>query len=862
MVQPKGFKEQLVFQPVSGNQGFQPLQAPDTTPQLRRNQQAQLNEMQIHAKARMDDMRTQQQILESKKLVEDLQMKQLLGLTEAGTEFLTKAGEVWNEHEEAAGTSIFFEDLAAREAARSEYLQNESQLSALDSASEELALDAQKKGAPFHVTSRYGDLWGRRKRGYEIAAAKHYGLNYNTHVQQQLQSDRVISLPDGKQLALNKPNKTNREYAAARAFIREEYMQLTGMHVMDKGVLAEHAFPEMQKQDARLSAQHQKQQADEQSFMRETEAFGHFADTHATDPLAFSHLLNTLATNTKDGVAIGMRGAWKKVRTVLVEMSDNGQDITPLLASAARQVIPGDPKNRTYGELYGRQLDSIYDDALEQDRKNWTDQRNTAQMQYTDLRDKGIQQLGEDASLGDIEALEKNLTEFAQQNGIYTGPDQVIANLKNDPYVSGDAARYAAAVSDLQMKQALGILKVADVEQYGPRIRERFMPIAINQENSWKKVGGLESKTKRLTQYIKGQPGINLLPDQSMGEAALGVAEHYEKLMLLRTQELIRIGTDPDTAADQAYNEFQIQFDKDKVNPASRFYIDPNGKGFNNFHDRTATIDNTRVLNANLRHINSVAQAMPNKYLDSPGLFGNEEYFQNIKDNYGKPGFTIPQEIVRWALYHRKSPLEIINRQMEALGLGTLPNTEQVLEQRKNATPEYRRFLDNLFSGVATQNQFNRFSGVELPVRSSVAQYVPDRPVSRVRAAIISQESGGDYHVVNPHSGAIGLGQVMPENVGPWTLKHLGRAMSPSEFRYNRAAQDAVIDGQFREMYQRYAIPGRSEEQIIRMIAAEWYGGPGAVQHWNNPRYGGGYGGQYPNMQQYTAKIWQRYRGS
>jgi len=46
-------------------------------------------------------------------------------------------------------------------------------------------------------------------------------------------------------------------------------------------------------------------------------------------------------------------------------------------------------------------------------------------------------------------------------------------------------------------------------------------------------------------------------------------------------------------------------------------------------------------------------------------------------------------------------------------------------------------------------------------------------------------------------------------------------------------------------------------ETIIRMAAAAWYGGAGAMEHWDNPNYGGGEG--YPSMQEYTTSVWSRY---
>ena len=101
----------------------------------------------------------------------------------------------------------------------------------------------------------------------------------------------------------------------------------------------------------------------------------------------------------------------------------------------------------------------------------------------------------------------------------------------------------------------------------------------------------------------------------------------------------------------------------------------------------------------------------------------------------------------------------------------------------------------------------------------------------RFRNAVVGQESGGNPNAVNSRTGAAGLGQVMPENVGPWTEKHLGRRMTYEEFLADPQAQERVIMGEFQEVLGKHNQPGRSEEEIVRRAAAEWYGGPGGVKH-------------------------------
>lgn len=125
------------------------------------------------------------------------------------------------------------------------------------------------------------------------------------------------------------------------------------------------------------------------------------------------------------------------------------------------------------------------------------------------------------------------------------------------------------------------------------------------------------------------------------------------------------------------------------------------------------------------------------------------------------------------------------------------------------------------------------------------------------REAIIGKESGGNYNAINPDSGALGIGQVMPENVGPWTEKYLGRRLTPEQFLQDKAAQDKVINGRFTDMIADQQAAGFKGELMIRRAAAVWYSGQPNL--WNNtkPQYSNGR--QYPSVAEYTKAIWEAY---
>jgi hypothetical protein len=125
--------------------------------------------------------------------------------------------------------------------------------------------------------------------------------------------------------------------------------------------------------------------------------------------------------------------------------------------------------------------------------------------------------------------------------------------------------------------------------------------------------------------------------------------------------------------------------------------------------------------------------------------------------------------------------------------------------------------------------------------------------------ALIGKESGGDPSVLNKSgSGAIGLGQVMPENVGPWTQRWLGKRMTPEEFRRNPEAQRRVVSAQFRQNLNDQIAAGYEPAIALRRAAAIWYSGQ--ADKYNDAKPQSWNGNPYPSIRDYTLDILQRYQ--
>lgn len=131
--------------------------------------------------------------------------------------------------------------------------------------------------------------------------------------------------------------------------------------------------------------------------------------------------------------------------------------------------------------------------------------------------------------------------------------------------------------------------------------------------------------------------------------------------------------------------------------------------------------------------------------------------------------------------------------------------------------------------------------------------------LDRLRQAIVGKESGGNFSAVNPDSGALGIGQVMPENVPSWTQRHYGKRLTPQQFLADKKAQIAVVNGQLNEILQQQLRAGHPLEVAVRRTASIWYSGRGDLYNNTRPQYSNGR--RYPSISEYTADILNRYLG-
>ena len=138
--------------------------------------------------------------------------------------------------------------------------------------------------------------------------------------------------------------------------------------------------------------------------------------------------------------------------------------------------------------------------------------------------------------------------------------------------------------------------------------------------------------------------------------------------------------------------------------------------------------------------------------------------------------------------------------------------------------------------------------------------------VPALKESIIAQESNGDPTAINPDSGALGLGQVMPENIAGvgegWDYEALGRDVSAAEYLANPRIQTQIIEHQLEQIALSQGTDAsgtpRSPNEIAKRSAAIWYSGRSDYcQSTKAETFGNG---EYPSGAAYCDAVAERYQ--
>lgn len=333
----KRFESGDVFRPAYQGQGFEPLQVADTTPLLRQNNQARLQEAKMFADQRMTDLKLEEQSLKYQALLEDEQVERLADFSQTLSDTLIQGAKLRNEQTEQYYMMQAYTDMLSPEEAATF---DEQEQTLQDGA--KLVYDEAGKlesgGLSVDIVNKVRSLSGWAKYGYMRGLVEQGGANYATYftnasdTMEVTVGDRTFTLNDARNGA---------ERAAAKAAIADSY--LSQYRGVAPGLLNKYLFPEMKKweqQDDLEFAERQRKafEADKMAELKDNlysavrsedpgQAVLNLIDVHkgtfGTRGQAIDKTLNQLHKMARDGTLT--REQWAQIKLKETTRLDSGK---------------------------------------------------------------------------------------------------------------------------------------------------------------------------------------------------------------------------------------------------------------------------------------------------------------------------------------------------------------------------------------------------------------------------------------------------------------------------------------------------------------------------------------------------------
>jgi len=840
------FESGDLYRPSAQGQGFAPIQAPDVTPLLRENNRARLQEAEQFANARLSDLRMEEQALKYQDLLEDETVKNLAQFSTTLSEVVVEQAKKRNEAEEQRGIMLAYTN-GVDPNSSIEFDQQERVLEQEASQVNTTANQFYQEGMPVDMVNQVKNLSGWAKYGYMRGLAEKGGTDYGNFYMQAAREFRV-NVP-GREEPINLLEaRTSAERAYIKTIISSQYLsQYAGMNPL---LLNKYLFPKMKEWERADDLEFAKNQQDAYEKELELDFKNDLATVVDVAPdqigIEFEKRLN-LHAGSFNSMAEAKEFAFKELGYLADSMV-----LTPAMVEQLKgtQIL-----NRATGKLefmgdvfkpfFTRaNLETRYNQAFA--NKHNIDQRAknaTLQQEWEDLKRRENPEGPHSEALE--EAFKKKLLDV-NQGGLGYLPK----------WFDENSSKYDVDVE-------------AQRQQY------------ISKANA----GIPITTTEVLRMHPENQQFFNSSQTYKPVDDSTILAVDSDQMKFVRTQATLaankRYTTDALSARDPAYGHFKRRFEQDFIRQYYKRVAAGDPKAFDTAleivekaaeqqaYDQPLDTNETRASQSNYTAAYNAMSGSNYTTTKLPGLGpAVKELEKWVKTGEG----TLP------AIFHslaydtpgvsgwdiaRYQYLQYTNNELAR----EIPNRDRAIAREAPAVRDLMNHYPSrgrngrayvLSSGDSFNNPNYLIAG---SAQTEQLGYI----TNKFRRAIISQESGGDYAVLGqyvPGQGrAVGVGQVMPANIGPWTEKYYGKRLSSEEYRNNPAAQDAVLNGEFNRMLKRELSSGATLEVAVRRAAAEWYGGPNGLANWNNPEFKGAFG-DHPNMAEYTMSIWTKFQGN
>lgn len=810
----------------------------------------------------MQDMRTQEAMMKMANALEDREAEQLSQFSKTLFETVGTIAKQRIEDEKARYASLFYEDMAAVNATAAQYDADNAELNGIRTEESVASSQAFKQGMPYEIVKRWRDLSGHAADGYGAELINNVDKLYLDYQEEQSATNETkIQLGD-KQVQVNNPDGIA-EYSGTRAYTREEFIKQLGIHNMVPGLQAK-AYQKMYAVDAKLDKQYETKWNIKNGPIDRKDSTLQLIEGQIDLPVWFEKVTSTPGENGEGNYSFGKAHDYLIDQLVHLSLTDYEKAV---------QII------EQYGELElnGRKFSVLHDERINGLDGFYEKSRRAREKLFTSEDTANARIVKQDDQQIQLDALnDENFTQADLQQRLTRnlelraalGQPAVLPRSLQELWknFSAGSKEIEGMMRQQEQKRIALALDPKEIARLPKQVRDEYMKDAVAQDAA--RLGEIEPLLESVDTLVNKNPSVVGSKALEGGERSPLIAAEARKRIKLAVINGKRNDPDADayTLARDEYLKFEKEFQDGLTNEKSPYFIGTEGKLFPNYFGEINADNALSRQLSSLKKARSMTTRIANEgyaYLEDKLLIADSfSQLAKQRKTYIDTG-VLPEGAIQLATRFNLDPFKVFNAQTKTTD--TVEEIPIIRDVQMKTTEWAANAAKRLNRGQGNQQMLQRLTSDNWPVRPMYSTMVASEPKqNRLIKAFETKESSGNPQAINKDTGASGLIQVLPENIPSWTLKYLGVRMTPAEYRANPNAQRMLGERYFAEQVRKHTAPGRSEEEVIRRVAAEHYGGAGAVKHWDNPGYhsrSGPYNPGYEdNMQEYTQAVWNLYQ--
>ena len=392
---------------------------------------------------------------------------------------------------------------------------------------------------------------------------------------------------------------------------------------------------------------------------------------------------------------LGFSGAWSLFERSVTDAVAAGDFSESDIVAMENQLIPGDAKGRTYGELYGARFGKIRRQAAAQRRKDWNnseiDRRQEFEQAEQELVNAFLDSSDTDGFSDD--QIDDAIDTLRDRYGMES---RELSALKRSTV---DAKTREKQEEEIENLMANNLLTTARLKNFDPQLQLKYRSTAQTTDKLLADNGGMKVQLDAIKDAVEFKAGVTR-DSRRHPTVGLMIARQQQKFQRLVTQYAVAGNPDPVNAA---LNEVLTSFEQ--VTVSANGYSSSFNFGAKNANEQ---------MDYRIRFIDTHLKSYGNQVLNMSNTLFSSEQLQGMVKGFGSEGWNTDPQIDYIANKLGVDPLTVLNAQLKANGMDALPPSP-ALEAVNKLTP-------------TQQNLINKFKTPERSTRGlmGLQAYTPD----------------------------------------------------------------------------------------------------------------------------------------